>query len=146
MAECCEYLVAFLGAMREIDCFGDGKSNETITKALALYPLGDEFPTQWDRAWNMAGQVVFTCMYVLAPPTFIDTLTDDPLPRDLFLNNQMATVKNVSNVFSYAYVLVSFVAGFSLTLIFLPDGTHQIQSCSTRALGTEQRILLIFIS
>jgi surface antigen len=126
--------------------FWDGKSNETITKALALYPLGDEFPTQWDRAWNLAGQVVFTCMYALVPPTSIDTLTDDPFSRDAFLSNQMATVKNVSSVFSYAYVLVSLVADSSLTVNISPDGMRQIPSCSTRALGTEQRIPPIFIS
>jgi hypothetical protein len=57
-------------------------------------------------------------MYVLVPPTSIDTLTDDPFPRDAFLSNQMATVKNVSSVFSYAYVLVSSVADFSLTVKF----------------------------
>ncbi|KAK7034661.1 hypothetical protein VNI00_012303 [Paramarasmius palmivorus] len=39
-----------------------GVSDELRDEALAHYPLGDAFPTQWDRAWNMAGQAVFTCM------------------------------------------------------------------------------------
>ncbi|KAL0065406.1 hypothetical protein AAF712_007615 [Marasmius tenuissimus] len=43
-----------------------GVSNELRDEALALYPLsndtGGAFPTQWDRAWTMAGEAVFACM------------------------------------------------------------------------------------
>jgi hypothetical protein len=38
-------------------------SNETITKGLKLYPPS-AFGTVYDRAWHVAGDVVFTCMYV----------------------------------------------------------------------------------
>ncbi|KAF5350804.1 hypothetical protein D9758_010360 [Tetrapyrgos nigripes] len=58
-------------------------SNETRDQALALYPLGPEFPTQWDRAWNMAGQAIFTCM---------DWLLADAL-----------VARGVENVFSFAW-------------------------------------------
>ncbi|KAH0582593.1 hypothetical protein H2248_010522 [Termitomyces sp. 'cryptogamus'] len=43
-----------------------GVSNATIDKALMLYPSPDvphsPFPTEWDRAWTMAGEIIFTCM------------------------------------------------------------------------------------
>ncbi|KAF9458163.1 Alpha/Beta hydrolase protein [Collybia nuda] len=43
-----------------------GVSNDTINKALALYPApgapGSPFPTQWDRGSTMAGEIVFACM------------------------------------------------------------------------------------
>ncbi|KAG6885461.1 hypothetical protein C0992_005128 [Termitomyces sp. T32_za158] len=45
-----------------------GVSNMTKDKALALYPRpgapNSPFPTQWDRAWTMAGEIIFTCMFV----------------------------------------------------------------------------------
>ncbi|KAG5723003.1 hypothetical protein E4T56_gene17373 [Termitomyces sp. T112] len=38
-----------------------GVSNATIDKALVLYPSPDvphsPFPTEWDRAWMMAGEI-----------------------------------------------------------------------------------------
>ncbi|KAK0203917.1 alpha/beta-hydrolase [Desarmillaria ectypa] len=41
-------------------------SNATMAKALTLYPSpqisGSPFATQYDRAWTMAGEVVFTCL------------------------------------------------------------------------------------
>ncbi|KAF8997748.1 alpha/beta-hydrolase [Cyathus striatus] len=41
-------------------------TNDTIDKALAIYPEpdipGSPFQTQWDRASTMAGEIVFTCM------------------------------------------------------------------------------------
>ncbi|KAG7086873.1 hypothetical protein E1B28_002794 [Marasmius oreades] len=42
-----------------------GVSEELRNEALALYPLLSEngtFPTEWDRAWTMAGEAVFACM------------------------------------------------------------------------------------
>jgi hypothetical protein len=45
------------------------QSNATMDKALALYPSpdtpGSPFPTQWDRAWTMAGEIIFACMLVV---------------------------------------------------------------------------------
>ncbi|KAJ7599204.1 Alpha/Beta hydrolase protein [Mycena floridula] len=58
-------------------------SNATKDKALALYPLGDEFPTQYDRAWTIAGDVVFTDF-------------------DWFLAEAL-TARGVKNVFSFAW-------------------------------------------
>uniref|UniRef100_A0A0W0G2Y9 Carboxylic ester hydrolase n=1 Tax=Moniliophthora roreri TaxID=221103 RepID=A0A0W0G2Y9_MONRR len=39
-----------------------GVSEALRNEALTHYPLGDAFPTQWDRAWTMAGEAVFACM------------------------------------------------------------------------------------
>ncbi|KAF5318706.1 hypothetical protein D9619_010630 [Psilocybe cf. subviscida] len=43
-----------------------GVSNDTITQALGLYPPpgapGSEFATQYERATELAGDIVFTCM------------------------------------------------------------------------------------
>ncbi|THU96204.1 alpha/beta-hydrolase [Dendrothele bispora CBS 962.96] len=60
-----------------------GISNETQDQALALYPIGPEFPTEWDVAWNIAGQEVFACM---------DWLLAEAL-----------VAKGVENVFSYRW-------------------------------------------
>ncbi|KAJ7599209.1 Alpha/Beta hydrolase protein [Mycena floridula] len=58
-------------------------SNATREKGLAMYPLSDAFPTQWDRAWSMASDVVFSAM-------------------DWFLAEAL-TARGVQNVFSYAW-------------------------------------------
>ncbi|KAJ7825505.1 Alpha/Beta hydrolase protein [Mycena olivaceomarginata] len=64
-----------------------GVSNATIDKALAIYPepnaTGSPFPTQWDRAWTMAGEIIFTCM-------------------DWFLAEKLIS-NGVKNVFSYSW-------------------------------------------
>ncbi|KAK7046454.1 carboxylic ester hydrolase [Favolaschia claudopus] len=64
-----------------------GVSNATIDKALALYPepnaTGSPFATQWDRAWTMAGEIIFTCM-------------------DWFLAEKLAA-NGVKNVYSYSW-------------------------------------------
>lgn len=58
------------------------QSNATIDKALALYPPpgapNSPFPTQWDRAWTMAGEIIFTCMFVRATCYLLQPLTHDP--------------------------------------------------------------------
>lgn len=42
------------------------KSNETQDLALAMYPAPNttdpEITSEWDRAWLMAGEIIFTCM------------------------------------------------------------------------------------
>ncbi|KAG7448386.1 alpha/beta-hydrolase [Guyanagaster necrorhizus] len=62
-------------------------SNATIVKALALYPSpqisGSPFATQYDRAWTMAGEIVFTCL-------------------DWYMAENLAS-RGVKNVFSYAW-------------------------------------------
>ncbi|KAJ7637367.1 alpha/beta-hydrolase [Mycena polygramma] len=62
-------------------------SNATKDKALALYPEpgapGSPFPTQWDRAGAMAGDMVFTCM-------------------DWFLAEKLTT-NGVKNVFLFSW-------------------------------------------
>ncbi|KAK0217400.1 alpha/beta-hydrolase [Armillaria nabsnona] len=62
-------------------------SNATMAKALALYPSpqisGSPFATQYDRAWTMAGEIVFTCM-------------------DWYLAASLVS-RGVKNVFSYSW-------------------------------------------
>ncbi|KAF9255566.1 alpha/beta-hydrolase [Marasmius fiardii PR-910] len=62
-----------------------GVSEELRDEALTLYPLSNNgsFPTEWDRAWNMAGQAIFTCM-------------------DWFLAEGLSA-KGVKNVYSFAW-------------------------------------------
>ncbi|KAF8875157.1 alpha/beta-hydrolase [Infundibulicybe gibba] len=55
-----------------------GVSNATIDKALAL-----PFETEWDRAWTMAGEIIFTCM-------------------DWFFAEKVSA-KGVGNVFSFSW-------------------------------------------
>ncbi|KAK7457752.1 hypothetical protein VKT23_010091 [Stygiomarasmius scandens] len=92
-----------------------GVSNETQDQALALYPIGSEFPTQWDRAWNMAGQAIFTCM---------DWLLADAL-----------VARGVKNVYSFAWNAPDTVlynarpylgAMHTSDLYYLFDGTNTI--------------------
>ncbi|KAK0444571.1 Alpha/Beta hydrolase protein [Desarmillaria tabescens] len=49
-------------------------SNATMAKALMLYPSpqtsGSPFATQYDRAWTMAGEAIFTCLWN-APDTVL---------------------------------------------------------------------------
>ncbi|KAK0489524.1 alpha/beta-hydrolase [Armillaria luteobubalina] len=62
-------------------------SNATMAKALTLYPSpqipGSPFATQYDRAWTMAGEIIFTCM-------------------DWYLAESLAS-RGVENVFSYSW-------------------------------------------
>ncbi|THU96202.1 alpha/beta-hydrolase [Dendrothele bispora CBS 962.96] len=92
-----------------------GVSNETQDQALALYPIGSEFPTEWDVAWNMAGQAIFTCM-------------------DWFLADALAA-RGVENVFSFAWNAPDTVlynarpylgAMHTSDLYYLFDGTNTI--------------------
>ncbi|KAJ4495367.1 Alpha/Beta hydrolase protein [Lentinula lateritia] len=64
-----------------------GVSNETQDQALAMYPAPNttdpEITSEWDRAWLMAGEIIFTCM--------------DWLLAEATLN------RSVESVFSYAW-------------------------------------------
>ncbi|TFK33991.1 Alpha/Beta hydrolase protein [Crucibulum laeve] len=64
-----------------------GVSNATIDNALRLYPSpdtpGSPFATQYDRAYTMAGEIIFTCM-------------------DWFLANKLRS-KAIKNVFAYSW-------------------------------------------
>ncbi|KAJ7245630.1 Alpha/Beta hydrolase protein [Mycena haematopus] len=94
-----------------------GVSNATIDKALAMYPEpnapGSPFPTQWDRAWTMAGEIIFTCM-------------------DWFLAEKLIA-NEVKNIFSYSWNAPDTVlfdqtpyrgAAHTSDLYFLFDGTN----------------------
>ncbi|KAJ7274634.1 Alpha/Beta hydrolase protein [Mycena rebaudengoi] len=96
-----------------------GVSNATIDKALALYPEpgapGSPFATQWDRAWTMAGEIIFTCM-------------------DWFFAEKLAA-NGVKNVFSYSWNAPDTVifnatpyrgAAHTSDLYYLFDGTNTI--------------------
>ncbi|KAL0576629.1 hypothetical protein V5O48_005359 [Marasmius crinis-equi] len=94
-----------------------GVSNETRDQALALYPISNgtdgAFPTEWDRAWTMAGEAVFACM-------------------DWFLAEALL-VKGMKNVYSFAWNAPDRVlydarpylgAMHTSDLYFLFDGTN----------------------
>ncbi|KAJ7866069.1 Alpha/Beta hydrolase protein [Mycena olivaceomarginata] len=96
-----------------------GVSNATIDKALALYPEpdapGSPFQTQWDRAWTMAGEAIFTCM-------------------DWYLAEKLSA-SGVKNVFSYSWNAPDTVifnatpyrgAAHTSDLYYLFDGTNTI--------------------
>ncbi|KAF7350217.1 Carboxylic ester hydrolase [Mycena venus] len=94
-----------------------GVSNATIDQALAIYPepnaTGSPFPTQWDRAWTMAGEIIFTCM-------------------DWFLAEKLIS-NGVKNVFSFSWNAPDTVifnqtpylgAAHTSDLYYLFDGTN----------------------
>ncbi|KAJ3835491.1 Alpha/Beta hydrolase protein [Lentinula raphanica] len=94
-----------------------GVSNETRDQALAMYPAPNttdaEITSEWDRAWLMAGEVIFTCM-------------------DWFLAEAMLN-RSVQNVYSYAWNAPDTVlynerpylgAMHTSDLYFLFDGTN----------------------
>ncbi|KAF8997733.1 alpha/beta-hydrolase [Cyathus striatus] len=62
-------------------------TNATIDEALQVYPApdvpGSPFQTQWDRAWTMAGEIVYTCM-------------------DWFLAEQLKA-KRQNNIFAFSW-------------------------------------------
>lgn len=93
------------GVVRVCDdhlCLFIPQSNATIDKALALYPSpdmpGSPYPTQWDRAWTMAGEIIFTCMYVRCT---ILNLSNFASHRDWFLAEALIT-RGVDNVYAFA--------------------------------------------
>jgi hypothetical protein len=124
----------------DFDCW---KSNETITKVLALYPLGDEFPTQWDRAWNIAGQVVFTCMYVLIS-NYCLHLTSSCLGIGFSQTNWQQSRMFPTSSHLRTCRATSVIHRHNLTLFYI-DGMHRIRSYFSNNPGTELRILLISI-
>ncbi|KAJ3782110.1 Alpha/Beta hydrolase protein [Lentinula aff. detonsa] len=94
-------------------------SNETRDQALAMYPVPNttdtEINSEWDRAWLMAGEIIFTCM-------------------DWFLAEAMLN-RSVENVFSYAWNAPDTVlfdekpylgAMHTSDLYFLFDGQHRL--------------------
>ncbi|KAL0958487.1 hypothetical protein HGRIS_000627 [Hohenbuehelia grisea] len=109
-----------------------GVSNNTINKALQLYPSPEEpgspFTTQYDRAWTMAQDIIFGCM---------DWLTADRL-----------TTKGERNVFSFRWNApdaVLFAANpfqgvmHTSDLYFLFDGTKYAMAHTVLSLSTECR-------
>ncbi|KAF9071773.1 alpha/beta-hydrolase [Rhodocollybia butyracea] len=94
-----------------------GVSNETRDTGLAMYPApkttDPQITSEWDRAWMMAGQIIFTCM-------------------DWFLAEAMLN-RSVESVFSYAWNVPDTVlfnahpylgAMHTSDLYFLFDGTN----------------------
>jgi len=84
---------------------------------LAIYPepnaTGSPFPTEWDRAWTMAGEIIFTCM-------------------DWFLAEKLIS-NGVKNVFSFSWNAPDTVifnqtpyrgAAHTSDLYYLFDGTN----------------------
>ncbi|KAJ3880252.1 alpha/beta-hydrolase [Lentinula edodes] len=98
-----------------------GVSNETQDQALAMYPAPNttdpEITSEWDRAWLMAGEIIFTCM--------------DWLLAEATLN------RSVESVFSYAWNAPDTVlfdakpylgAMHTSDLYFLFDGTNTLEN------------------
>lgn len=73
-----------------------------------MYPAPNttdpQITSEWDRAWMMAGEIIFTCMYIRFPIFFrahklIDLSSGS---RDWFLAEAMLN-RSVEDVFSYAW-------------------------------------------
>ena len=63
------------------------------------------------------------CLYMHVCSHLLLLSPSDFFLRDWFLANQLATVKNVSNVFSFAYVLCCFSHTYTITDILLVSTT-----------------------
>ncbi|KIK70031.1 hypothetical protein GYMLUDRAFT_537146 [Collybiopsis luxurians FD-317 M1] len=96
-----------------------GVSNETQDQGLAMYPAPNttdpQITSEWDRAWMMAGEIIFTCM-------------------DWFIAEAMLN-RSIENVFSYAWNAPDTVlynvhpylgAMHTSDLYFLFDGTNTL--------------------